>query len=213
MQGVAEREVVLLDRDDVREVGADVERELEAERSCRLVPDDEVILHPLAHESLARDRERVLREPVGDGVTEVEGCGEVLDLARREQQRPGAVDAKLEPREETGVLGEEAAGAAVEIADLVADAEGRALEDRHPHARSILADDAGAARLRERGDDDLIDVHVRRPREREKHALGDVLGADRPAESDALDRARLRIIASEAHFREVRLDQPRSRRS
>ena len=109
VQRVAEREVVLLDRDDVGEIGADVERELEAKRRRSLVPDDEVVLHAVADEALAGDRERVLHEPVRDGVAEVEGGREVLDRARGEQQRPGPVDAELEPGEEARVLGEEAA--------------------------------------------------------------------------------------------------------
>ena len=130
--GVAEREVVLLDGDDVREVGADLELELERERLGALVAEDQVILHPLADEALARDRERVLGEPRNDRVAEVEGGGEVLDLPRREQERARAVDAQLEPREKARVLGEEPARLAVEVADLVADAERRALEDRQP---------------------------------------------------------------------------------
>ena len=66
--GVAEGEVVLLDRDDVREVGTDLELELECQRREALVPEHEHVLHPVAHEPLARDRERVLHEPVRDGV-------------------------------------------------------------------------------------------------------------------------------------------------
>jgi len=58
VERVAEREVVLLDRDDVREVGADVERQLEAQRLAALVPQREMILHPLADEALAQSRRR-----------------------------------------------------------------------------------------------------------------------------------------------------------
>ena len=134
--GVTEREVVLLDRDDVREVGADLELELERERLGALVAQDQVILHPLADEALAGDRERVLREARDDRVTQVEGGGEVLDLPRGEQERSDPVDAELEPGEKARVLGEEPARLPVEVADLVAHAEGRPLEDRQAH-RSV----------------------------------------------------------------------------
>ena len=81
MEGVAEREVVLLDRDDVGEVGADLECELEAERHTALVPQLEMVLHALADKACPCDRERVLREPRHDRVAEVEGGREVLDRA------------------------------------------------------------------------------------------------------------------------------------
>ena len=96
VSGSPEREVVLLHGEDVREVGADLELELERERLGALVAQDQVILHALADEALAHDRERVLREPGNDRVAQVEGGGEVLDLPRREQERADAVDAELE---------------------------------------------------------------------------------------------------------------------
>src|SRR5262249_39036318 len=71
-----------------------------------------------------------------DAVAEVERRREVLDLAGGEQQRPLAVDGHPEQRQETGVLGEQPGRGAVDVADLVADAERRALEDRERHYSS-----------------------------------------------------------------------------
>ena len=93
---------------------------------------------------------------------------------------------------------------------LVADAERRPLEDRQRHVESV-ADDARAARLRERLHDDLVDVHVRRPGQGEEDAVGDVVGHDRV---DALvDRLRLLLVAAEADDGELGLDEARRRRS
>ncbi len=92
-QRVAESEVVLLDGDDVGEVRPHLELELEAQRLGRLVADGHVILHPIADEPLAHDRERVLRQPARKRVAQIEGGREVLDLAEGEEQRPLSVDA------------------------------------------------------------------------------------------------------------------------
>ena len=135
-RGVAEREVVRLDREDVREVGPELERELEGDRLHRLVLDDHVVLHAVADEAVPDDRERVLRQAAGERVAQEEGGREVLDLARREQQRRGAVDGQAEPREEARVVGEQAVRLAGDVAALVADAEGRAFEDRQRHQAS-----------------------------------------------------------------------------
>jgi hypothetical protein len=133
VQRVAEREVVLLHRDDVREVGADEQLDGEGDGLGALVPHRDVVLHADADEALAHDREHVLLEAAREGVAEVERRREVLDLAGREQQRPLAVHAQLEPREEPGVVGEEARREAAQVADLVADAERRPLEDGESH--------------------------------------------------------------------------------
>jgi hypothetical protein len=134
VQRVAEREVARLDEEDVREVALELERELERERLHRLVPDRDAILHAvLADEALAHQRDRVLRQ-AGEGVAQVEGCGEVVDLVRREQQRARPVEAQAQVREEARVPGEEAArGLCADVAELVADAEGRAFEDPELH--------------------------------------------------------------------------------
>jgi hypothetical protein len=58
--GVAEREVVVLDREDVREVRANVERQIERHGVHRLVLEDEAVLHRLSDEPLADDRDLVL---------------------------------------------------------------------------------------------------------------------------------------------------------
>src|SRR6186997_2742998 len=72
------------------------------------------------------------------------------------------------------------------------------------------AEDAHSGGLRERHDDDLVNVHVRGARDREEDAVRDVLRAHRPAERDVrVDRARLLLVAAEAHAGEVRLDEAR----
>ena len=48
----------------------------------------------------------------------------------------------------------------------------------------LLADDVRPRALRERQDDDLVDVDVRASHERERDAVGDVLGAERSTERD-----------------------------
>ena len=88
VDGVPEREVVLLDGHDVREVAADLEPEREGDRLHPLVAEHDPLLHPLADEAPADDRERVLRQPAGERVAQVERRGEVLDLGGGEQQRP-----------------------------------------------------------------------------------------------------------------------------
>ena len=130
---VAEREVVLLDREDVREVGPELERELEGDRLDRVVLDDHVVLHAVADEAVPDDRERVLRQAAGERVAQEERRREVLDLSRREHQRRRPVDGQAEPREEARVVGEQPVRVARDVAPLVADAEGRAFEDRQGH--------------------------------------------------------------------------------
>ena len=148
VQRVAEREVVLLDGDDVREVGLDHELELERDRLGALVADGDVVLHPFADEALAHDREHVLAEAARERVPQVEGGGEVLDPAGREQQRPLAVHAQLEPGEEARVVREQPGRGAVEVADVVADAERRPFEDGERHvSRMIRAPDVCASAI------------------------------------------------------------------
>ena len=65
----------------------------------------------------------------------------------------------------------------------------------------LVPQDAAPARLGERLDDDLVHVHVQRPREREEDAVGDVLGRQR---LDALVHGlRLLLVALEADEREL----------
>ena len=98
---VAEREVVVLDGEDVREVGAEAERELERDRLHGVVLHAEVILHSHADEALARDREHVRRQ-LRARVAQVERGREVLDPVGREQERPLAVDRELEDARGSG---------------------------------------------------------------------------------------------------------------
>ena len=134
MQRVAEGEVVLLDADDVREVGPEVQLDGERERGARLVADDHVILEAVADEPVSCDREGVLLEPARERVAGVEGGREVLDPARREQERTCAVDRERERREKARVVRVEPTQPAADVAELVTDAEGRALEDGQRHA-------------------------------------------------------------------------------
>ena len=132
--GVAEREVVLLDREDVREVAAELERELEGDaspyagswttiRSCIASPTKRA----RAIESAS------CGSPSGERVAEVEGGREVLDLAGGESSGRRAVDRQPQAREEARVCDEEAGVGAVDVPALVADAERRAFEDRERH--------------------------------------------------------------------------------
>ncbi len=125
-QRIAEREVVLLDREDVGEVAAELEREVERDRVERLVLDREVVLHALADEAEAGDRELILLEAARERVAHVEGGGEVLDLVRGQHQRPLSVQGQAQAGEEARVLGEQAGDGGVDVAPLVADAEDRA---------------------------------------------------------------------------------------
>ena len=198
---VAEREVVLLDREDVREVVRHLDRELERDRLPGHVLDRDPLLHRVRDEALPDDRDRVLRETVGQRVAKVERRRGVLDLAGGEQERRLAVHGQPEEREVPGVLGEEAAGLLGDVAALVADAEGRSLEDRERHHLILVPEDPPAARLGQRLDDDLVDVDVQRSRQREEDAVGDVLGGER---LDALvDGGRLLLVALEADEREL----------
>src|SRR5207248_2489819 len=135
---VAQGEVVRLDRHDVREVAAHLEPQMEGELLHALVLHDDVVLHPLADEALALDREDVLRQPARERVPEEERGGEVLHPAGREQQRARAAQRQLQVREEAHVVGEQPARLAREVADLVADAEGRAFEDAEFAVHSAL---------------------------------------------------------------------------
>jgi len=121
---------VELDRDDVSEVRSDLESQRELEALHALVPHRDPLLHPRAHESLARDRERIARDLPVSGIAKVEPRPEVLDPAGREQKRACATDVQDEPREEARVVREEPARVGGNVAALVADAERRSFENR-----------------------------------------------------------------------------------
>ena len=129
MARVAEREVVLLHRQDVREVGRELDRQLEGERRPRVVRDRDPVLHPGADEPLPCDRELVELESARHGVPEVERGREVRDPAVRERQRPVSVDGQGKPREEPRVEGEEALARRSDVPELVGNAEVLAVED------------------------------------------------------------------------------------
>ena len=148
-QRVPEREVVILHGEDVREVGAELDPQVELDRFHALVHDRDRVLHPVPDEPLPADRQRVLRQTFRQRVPHEERRGEVLDPVGREQQRTLAVHGQLQHRQEPRVLGVQAFHVAPEIAELVADAEGRAFEDaqaiRHQLRRMRPPDDCASA--------------------------------------------------------------------
>ena len=81
--GVAECEVVVLDRDDVREVGLSLDRHVDLEPLRALVAKRDPLLQPGSHEALARDRDRVARKSRRGAVAEVERRPEVLHPSPR----------------------------------------------------------------------------------------------------------------------------------
>src|SRR3954447_21793359 len=89
-----------------------------------------MVLHSVADEALALDRERVELEVRRDRVTQEERSREVFDRAGREEQRPLAVDRQVELGEAPRVVDEEPVRLLHDVAELVEDAEGRAFEDR-----------------------------------------------------------------------------------
>ena len=130
---VAEREVVLLDGEDVGEVARDLDRELERHRFRGDVLDDDPVVHVVGDPPLPDDRDGVLLESIHERVAEIERGRVVLDRPGGEQQRLLAVHRQPEERKEARVLREEAARLLADVASLVADAERRALEDRQRH--------------------------------------------------------------------------------
>ncbi len=128
---VPQREVALLDRQDVGEVRLEDDAETEVDRLHALVPDEQRVRHPgRADEPAPVDGHDVLTEARRHVVPEEERRREVLDAAGREKERPLPVDDELEARQVTRVLREQAPGAVADVAPLVADAERRAFEDR-----------------------------------------------------------------------------------
>jgi hypothetical protein len=91
--GVAEGEVVALHREDVREVGAELDLDREGDRDHALVPEDDALGQSgAADEPLARDGDGVRLEVLGRGVAGVVRGVEVLDRSRGEEERRRPVD-------------------------------------------------------------------------------------------------------------------------
>ena len=82
LERVAERDVEVLDREDVGEVVAELEGELERDCLSALVLDVQAILHPFAHEAVPTDRDHVLRELARERIAEEVGGGVVLGFPR-----------------------------------------------------------------------------------------------------------------------------------
>ena len=103
-----------------------------------MVLDDDVLLHAVPNEAVARDRELVRPEVTRDRVAQKERSGEVVHLVGGEHERPGAVDREHPTGKEAGVVGEEAHHGLGDVAALVGDAERRALQNRQRHVYSCL---------------------------------------------------------------------------
>ena len=101
---IAEREVVLLDGQDVGEVGLELDGELDRHRVAGQVGDDHVLLQVVGDEALAAEQDLVRQQPSRRRVAQEEGRREVLDLAGRERQRAHAVDRREQPREKSRVV-------------------------------------------------------------------------------------------------------------
>ena len=65
---IPERGIERLDGEDVREVAAELEPEIELDRALGVIRADDVILHTVPDEAPAGHRDGVLPEAVGDGV-------------------------------------------------------------------------------------------------------------------------------------------------
>ena len=132
--GIAKGEVVCLDRDDVREIRRELEIDIERQLRHALVAEREVLGHARADEALAADRERVRGNPGRRRIAEVVRRAEVVDGARGQEQRALAVEQQPAAREHACVVGEHALRTYTHVADVVADHERRAVEDRqHAH--------------------------------------------------------------------------------
>ena len=92
MQRIAEREVVLLDREDVREVAGELDLQRERERAAGVVVNDERVLHPGGDVTPARDRQLVAPEAAGEWVAHEERAAVGLRLSAGKIERPLAVD-------------------------------------------------------------------------------------------------------------------------
>ena len=57
--GIAEREVVVLDRQDVREVAGELDGQLDRHRVAGEIGDDDVLLQIVGHEALVADQQLV----------------------------------------------------------------------------------------------------------------------------------------------------------
>ena len=131
--GVAKREVVVLDREDVREVRRQLDGQLDRQGVAGEVGDDDVLLQIVGHEALPADQQLVRTEPTGAGIAQEERGREVLDLAGRERHRWFAVDSQRKSREKSRVVRIESMCAFGDRAVVCANAKGRPVEDGEGH--------------------------------------------------------------------------------
>jgi hypothetical protein len=125
--------LALLAREDVREVGAEREPEVELDDALSVVPYDDALLEAADDDACARDRDLVGGEPARHRIPEHERHRVVLGAAGREEPRRRPVHGQLEAGKEAGVLGEQPQAGGVDVAAVVGDAEGGALQHGHGH--------------------------------------------------------------------------------
>ena len=129
-----------LDDEDVGEIGRELQPELDLDPAMAVVLDDDPLLHAVADEALPLDHELVRPQAGGQRVSQHER-GEVRrGVVVREGIEARAAECQHRAREEAGVGGEEAGrgGEAVDVPALVADAEGRTVEDREGQAYAAV---------------------------------------------------------------------------
>ena len=136
----------VLDDEDVGEVGSELQPELDVDPARTVVLDRDALLHAVADEALALDHELVRPQAAGERVPQHERREVRRGVIVRERIEARAAERQHRAREEARVGGEEArrGGDAVDVAALVADAEGRAVENRErqwatPPARRLAA--------------------------------------------------------------------------
>ena len=140
-----------------------------------LVADGDALLHPRPDEAFSRDRDRVARQPVVVRVAEVEGRRKCS--TRPEESRSGVAPPTVSTSRERKRVS--CAKNPLVLAPMSPrSSEMQNVDPSRIVSTSLLsvAHDPAAARLLERLDHDLVDVHVQRPREGEQDAVGDLVG-------------------------------------
>jgi hypothetical protein len=78
-----------------------------------------VLLHAIADETVALDRDLVVPEVADERVAQEEGGRVIVDLPRRKEKRPGSVYREHPPGQEAGVVGKEAHRRTRDVSALV----------------------------------------------------------------------------------------------
>ena len=178
---VSERDIERLDREDVGEVRADLERQLELERSVGVVDEDHVLLHPVADEAPPGDRDLVGRSPPTGGLrrNQTDEKYSTFPCESRSGRAPLTVrrsrDRKRVSESKKPVVGSPRSPNSSDTQNV---APSRIVICVTPFL--LVPDDELLAPLLEGLEDDLVDVHVRRPRDGEDDAVRDVVRRDVP---------------------------------